>query len=207
MIFTSNFRLHKNDDTGVSIAGQSPYDFCGRYYLDLVPAKQIVTRYKRTGDIDAYITAYSADVLAKLDPVEVYKDLDGTVMLCWEEPGEFCHRRLVAQWLEGANRFAEVPELIALDTTVPATIGNAVANTMPKFVGNYPVQLEVHTNDTVSLVISDPKGSARFRWYLSTLLVSSVNELILNFGQNWRVSGMLGVYAEIKRRFSKFMEK
>jgi hypothetical protein len=30
-------------------------------------------------------------------------------MLCWEAPGEFCHRRLVAEWLEGELGI-QVPE-------------------------------------------------------------------------------------------------
>ncbi len=47
--------------------------------------------------------------LAQLDPQEVWDDLHRTavggepVLLCWEKlnkPGEFCHRRMVAEWFE-----------------------------------------------------------------------------------------------------------
>ena len=31
-------------------------------------------------------------------------------MLCWEPPGKFCHRRLVAKWLE-EHLGVDVPEL------------------------------------------------------------------------------------------------
>lgn len=34
------------------------------------------------------------------------------VPVCWEAPGEFCHRRLVAAWLETALGVT-VPELVA----------------------------------------------------------------------------------------------
>jgi uncharacterized protein (DUF488 family) len=39
-------------------------------------------------------------ILDSLDPAKVGKDLGpDAIMLCWERPGEFCHRRLVAEWL------------------------------------------------------------------------------------------------------------
>ena len=45
-----------------------------------------------------------AEILAKLDPVEVYQGLpENAVLLCWEAPGVSCHRRWVAEWLEQAN--------------------------------------------------------------------------------------------------------
>lgn len=40
-------------------------------------------------------------ILDKLDPAMVLEDLgEGAILLCWEKAGEFCHRRLVAEWLE-----------------------------------------------------------------------------------------------------------
>jgi uncharacterized protein (DUF488 family) len=49
--------------------------------------------------------------LDKLDPQKVFDDLgEDAILLCWEAPCQFCHRRLVAEWLEkhlGVN----VPEL------------------------------------------------------------------------------------------------
>ena len=34
--------------------------------------------------------------VAKLDPYEVYSDLDGKAMLCYENADQFCHRHIVA---------------------------------------------------------------------------------------------------------------
>ncbi|MBU4355729.1 MAG: DUF488 domain-containing protein, partial [Proteobacteria bacterium] len=50
---------------------------------------------------ERFIPLYRAQVLDKLDPMRVITDLGGDnfVMLCWEAPGEFCHRRVVAAWL------------------------------------------------------------------------------------------------------------
>ena len=47
-----------------------------------------------------YIEQYYNQVLSKLDPEKVYKDLDHSILLCYEDSEEFCHRHIVAAWLE-----------------------------------------------------------------------------------------------------------
>jgi uncharacterized protein (DUF488 family) len=44
---------------------------------------------------------YKAEILDKLDPMTVIRQMGGDnfIMLCWEKPGDFCHRRVVAGWL------------------------------------------------------------------------------------------------------------
>ena len=96
---TSNFETYKEDD-GVGIAVEAPPDFTGPSYPDLFPEWSFLNKYKADGDKAAYIQAYYQRVLSKLDPQKVYDDLSESVLLCYEEPGEFCHRRLVAEWLE-----------------------------------------------------------------------------------------------------------
>jgi uncharacterized protein (DUF488 family) len=49
------------------------------------------------------------DILAKLKPDEVGKELDGCVLLCWEKNPAECHRSYVAKWLRNAG--FEVEEL------------------------------------------------------------------------------------------------
>jgi len=49
------------------------------------------------GDYDAAFH----QLLAALDPRDVWESLPRTaVLLCWEAPNVWCHRRLVAEWLE-----------------------------------------------------------------------------------------------------------
>jgi len=56
-----------------------------------------------------YRAAYQ-EILDRLDPRKVYQELgEDAILLCWEKPGEFCHRRLVAEWLE-RELGVEVPE-------------------------------------------------------------------------------------------------
>jgi uncharacterized protein (DUF488 family) len=52
-------------------------------------------------DPTIFTRLYKAEVLDKLDPMKVIRDLGGDnfIMCCWELPGEFCHRRVVAAWL------------------------------------------------------------------------------------------------------------
>lgn len=38
--------------------------------------------------------------MSKLDPEEIYRKLDNSILLCYEENTEFCHRHIVAAWLE-----------------------------------------------------------------------------------------------------------
>jgi hypothetical protein len=46
---------------------------------------------------------FHEQALSKLDPKAVYDELgQDAVLLCWEAPGKFCHRRVVAEWFEAA---------------------------------------------------------------------------------------------------------
>lgn len=53
---------------------------------------------------ERYVELYRAEVLSKLDPRKTFDELQELahgaepVLLCWEKPGDFCHRRLVAAW-------------------------------------------------------------------------------------------------------------
>jgi uncharacterized protein (DUF488 family) len=62
-------------------------------------------------DEATYRAAYQ-EILDRLDPRKVfYDDLgEDAILLCWEKPGEFCHRRLVAEWIEAALG-VKVPEM------------------------------------------------------------------------------------------------
>lgn len=51
-----------------------------------------------------YIELYNGEILSNLDARQVWNELHALaggqepVLLCWEMPGEFCHRQLVARW-------------------------------------------------------------------------------------------------------------
>lgn len=96
---TSYFAKYKGANA-VSIAGKCPEWFTGRQYKKLAPKYWFFKKYKEDGDIDFYTERYKEEVLSKLDPKQVYEELGSdSVILCWEAPGKFCHRYLVAKWL------------------------------------------------------------------------------------------------------------
>ncbi len=107
---TSYFAGYRGDK-GVCIALQAPKGFNGSYYEQLYPKWWFLKRYKKDHNQDTYIDAYYNEVLSKLDPQEVYNDLKDKVLLCWEKPGDFCHRRVVASWIELALPGIKVQEL------------------------------------------------------------------------------------------------
>ena len=117
MIYTSNFSFSGREPNAVSIAGKTPDWFRGRRFPKLAPRKFFFDVWKQNGDNLWYIEQYKKHVLDMLDPGIVYAELndslDGAILLCYETPGEFCHRRLVAEWFERTLgvKVPEIPQL------------------------------------------------------------------------------------------------
>ncbi len=98
---TSYFARNGHNPYGVSIAGGCPEWFEGTKYKKLAPKYWFFKLYKENGDKDHYIDCYKREVLDKLDAQTVYNELGcNAILLCWEAPGKFCHRHLVAQWFK-----------------------------------------------------------------------------------------------------------
>jgi hypothetical protein len=115
-MMTSNFARNDTEKfpNAVSIARNSRW-FKGRRYPQLAPSRDLFTKYL-AGIINeaGYAIEYHRENLAKLDAVKLADELGSdAVLLCWEAPGKFCHRRLVAAWLEDALGI-EVPEYLPL---------------------------------------------------------------------------------------------
>jgi hypothetical protein len=88
---------YKNIGNGVSIALSTPLEM--ETYSDLFPTWELLNKWKKDHNKEEYIKIYSEKILSKLEPSKVYKDLKDKIILCWEKPGDFCHRHLVADWL------------------------------------------------------------------------------------------------------------
>ncbi|MCG2770962.1 MAG: hypothetical protein L6277_02590 [Desulfobacterales bacterium] len=97
MIFTSNFKTAGHLSQAVAISLGVPRGWTGRRYTRLAPNRRLV----KIMDPTIFTRLFKAEVLDKLDPMKVIRDLGGDnfILLCWEAPGEFCHRRVVAAWL------------------------------------------------------------------------------------------------------------
>lgn len=110
MIYTSNYKNFNSDLLkGVSISFDKGKDanFKKSYYLDLAPKKTFWRMWKNNIGIipelennKYYIEEYYKKVLSKLNPEKVYRDLDNSFLLCYEDKDKFCHRHIVSAWLE-----------------------------------------------------------------------------------------------------------
>jgi len=89
-----------------------------KVYRALAPGKWLFDPKYR--DYDTYRECYFREILVPLDPQKIWDDLHliagghEPVLLCHEhlrKPGEWCHRRMVAEWFEQALSVA-VPEMV-----------------------------------------------------------------------------------------------
>ena len=108
-IYTSYFARIRNFPQGmvpVSIAAYTPSWYTGACYDKLAPPFEIVSAYKQGrlpwGD---FREAYTEQVLNKLSADEVVSDLSkltdqpAIALVCYEIPGDNCHRVIVSEWL------------------------------------------------------------------------------------------------------------
>lgn len=117
---TSNFKLSAFDPGAVSIARKPPWYFHGRKYRPLFPPEDLLKDYRdRLVSRRDYQDRYFCEVLGPLDAERVVKEINALaapaepVLLCWEYPQDadfFCHRRIVAAWLEGKLN-VDIPEV------------------------------------------------------------------------------------------------
>lgn len=131
MIYTTYFaNLRKLPDNiiPISICGKAPTWYHGLQFKQLAPKYDFFMKWKETHDNDYYINSFHEKVLNPLEASEVVYDLYSKIgidlsehgvdfsnenslngekhiaLVCYEKPGDFCHRHLVAEWLN-ANGF------------------------------------------------------------------------------------------------------
>ncbi len=98
MILTSNFKIAGHLSQAVAISLGVPRGWRGARCTVLAPPLPLI----KIMDPETFIPLYKAQVLDKLGPHKIIKDLGGDnfIMCCWEDPGVFCHRRIVAAWMQ-----------------------------------------------------------------------------------------------------------
>ena len=115
MIYTSYFgkikELEQNNVTPISICGKAPDWYKGLQYKKLAPKYAFFMEWKKTHDNDYYIKNFKEQVLDKLNATDVIGDFskmdygfnveeNDIALICYEKPEDFCHRHLVAEWLQ-----------------------------------------------------------------------------------------------------------
>ena len=122
MIYTSYFAKLKSlpkNIIPISICGKAPGWYQGLQYKKLAPKYDFFMKWKENHDNDYYIKCFNEQVLNKLNAEQVVKELDNLLLnetlaidysgdlkevprialICYEKPSDFCHRHLVADWL------------------------------------------------------------------------------------------------------------
>jgi uncharacterized protein YeaO (DUF488 family) len=116
-LYTSCFKLYGQHPGAVAISNGTRGYWHVRKYPPLIPSWKLVTDAKE-GRIsaDEFDLAYLRELRA-FDPRRVFDDLRDlhndephVLLRCWESPGQPCHRRTAAAWLE-AELGIEVPEV------------------------------------------------------------------------------------------------
>ena len=104
MIYTSYFSMMKwlNKEKCISISRFTPAKIDIRKFDLLAPSEELLKHFKQFHDIDYYINQYNA-YLNRANPKKVYDYLDGSILLCYEKPSDFCHRHLVRKWFNDAG--------------------------------------------------------------------------------------------------------
>ena len=108
-IRTANYKNCKTEN-GISISGDRGklVDFKGNCLPEFAPKKDFwrvwhsnIGKISEEENTRYYVEQYYKQVLSKLDPEKMLEKIpDGSILLCYEEPTEFCHRHLVAFWFE-----------------------------------------------------------------------------------------------------------
>jgi len=125
MLYTSYFGAMKNFPENyipVSICGRAPKSYHGVEYKKLAPKKDFFMEWKKNNDNEFYIKNFNEKVIGTLDQYAVIEEIINflpadaqnkikssqlpvwrnshlhIVMVCYEKPGDFCHRHIVADW-------------------------------------------------------------------------------------------------------------
>jgi len=114
MIYTSYFaklkELENHNIIPISICGKAPDWYKGLQYKRLAPKYGFFMEWKKNHDNEYYIKHFQKEVLDELDATNVILDFsrmdygfnvgeNDIALICYEKPSDFCHRHLVAEWL------------------------------------------------------------------------------------------------------------
>lgn len=108
-IFTSNFAKAKGLDSSkflvVAISRYVPRGYSGVRELRFAPSRRLLMSYKGGLSIHDYEEVFFSELGNKDRVYSVFRDLASLsngrdiVLCCYERAGEFCHRRLIADFV------------------------------------------------------------------------------------------------------------
>ena len=151
MIKTSNYtNCHTDKYKVYSISRDKGEDanYSGDCFLELAPKREFFKTWRHNrGLVDEitnneyYMREFYTQVLKPLNPEEIYEKLDNSILLCYEESNEFCHRHIVAAWFE-----------LTLGVTVKEIKINGIIEVeldRPEYIKEYLNKLMINDNKIV----------------------------------------------------------
>ena len=116
MIYTTYFaKLKKLPENIIPIAicAKPPAGYCGTVFRTLAPKYDFFKKYQINRDTFEFTENYIGQVLNHLNPIRIVADLYyqlgvapnscDIALVCFEQSTDFCHRHLVAEWLNKAG--------------------------------------------------------------------------------------------------------
>ena len=114
--YFSNLRNIPSDFVPVAICSGIPYWYKGIWTKMVAPKWDFFNEWKQNHDNNFYIEHFNKEVLDKTSPeifINLLKNItnnaENIVLICYEKPNDFCHRHLVADWLNKNTNY-EVKE-------------------------------------------------------------------------------------------------
>lgn len=116
-IYTSNFHRHRTNPKSIAICRTlstwvQDLGFEGKWRKDLAPSQSLLNRLTDEDMSDEeYAREYLKEIQQRgLTPQAILDSIpDESILLCYEAPNEFCHRRVLADWIE-LHTGVKVPE-------------------------------------------------------------------------------------------------
>ncbi len=109
-IYTSNYARHGNNPLAIGISLTVPDWYEGERLAYLAPKSDMVGKIKK-GEENYNQRKYTREYLdlLKVRNVNAKRLIDslpdGTLLLCYESPNDFCHRHILADWVERLSGF------------------------------------------------------------------------------------------------------
>jgi len=111
-IHTSNFARNGDKPNAIAISCTVPKWYNGKHYKSLAPEWSMVDAVKKDQMTREQYAVFYLDLLTErgITPEKVLAMIpDNSILLCYESPNNFCHRRVLADWVKDKTG-VEIPE-------------------------------------------------------------------------------------------------
>ena len=160
MIYTGNYKNCSKSSMFVSISGDSgkEADFKGSCYKDLAPKLSFwnewhdnIGKISEFENMKFYIENYYHQVLKYLDISNLIQTFGSSFIIgCYEGENEFCHRYIVASYLELMLGF-EIPEVKIEDGKLIKIKSNKIKNLIDKILCDVIIN-DINKEEDIKLV-------------------------------------------------------